>query len=555
MNESSTNSFISEEAEKPKLLENIMVQTLDKKKTLDINIEIKKRKKMFNGYLKTTLGPDFIKIKPESYLELVEHCKTFYFSPESKFLNNFPKLKSKIIKERKINNNKLLTKIDVGSLLYLDEARKKKYLDKNDQKNERLMAFSKNFSTKYSKDVISNEIIKVTFWEKNKKKINKVLKNKFAKIFQRFFSQGIENNDNNNIEENVKKENLIVVNNYIDEDENYENLKENNRYNPIRTYFNNVIKLKKGKNKLEHIDVQESDEIVKESYNNINSLKDSSFPSILNNTNSMKTFSNEKEKIYNLKSLNTISRNSKILEIKKNAKTSFNSSLRTALKSFQTSNKYKKNIKDKVLYLNSQTHLCNNRLFKLINNNQTILPKNQIKNEDKDFDINYSLSETSKYFSKWKKNNKGTFSYLSYEKLNSTNAKKLKGQKINEIIKEAKNNMSSEGKFKKRELKLFPKRIFEISDDYALEMVDRLFSKDKIKRQRMPEIKETVKEIKEAKEHKNINVVRNRAKNNHDKIIRMGFYLEREKEKFLIKNNKKHFQKRIHTEVENNKLY
>ena len=115
--------------------------------------------------------------------------------------------------------------------------------------------------------------------------------------------------------------------------------------------------------------------------------------------------------------------------------------------------------------------------------------------------------------------------------------------------------MSSEGKFKKRELKLFPKRIFEINDDYALEMVDRLFSKDKIKRQRMPEIKETVKEIKEAKEHKNINVVRNRAKNNHDKIIRMGFYLEREKEKFLIKNNKKHFQKRIHTEVENNKLY
>ena len=32
MNESSTNSFISEEAEKPKLLENIMMQTLDKKK-------------------------------------------------------------------------------------------------------------------------------------------------------------------------------------------------------------------------------------------------------------------------------------------------------------------------------------------------------------------------------------------------------------------------------------------------------------------------------------------------------------------------------------------
>ena len=189
MDESSSGSFVSDEEEKPKLMESIMIQKLDKKDITDLGLEIKNRKNIFYRYILNNFGPNFIKIKPESYNELVDKCKTFYFSPESQFLSNFPKLKARILKERNINNNKLLTKIDLGNLLYLSEARKKRYLDQNDQKNERLITYSKNFSTQNTKDLISNEIYKATFWDKNAKKNNKILKNKFAHLISKLFNK------------------------------------------------------------------------------------------------------------------------------------------------------------------------------------------------------------------------------------------------------------------------------------------------------------------------------------------------------------------------------
>ena len=272
----------------------------------------------------------------------------------------------------------------------------------------------------------------------------------------------------------------------------------------------------------------------------MNSIKDSSFPSIINNNNSLKNLSNEKEKLNNLKSLNSISRNIKTLEIKKNLKTSLNFSTKPKSQSLFNSFKYKKNINNKVQDLNSQTKLCNIKLYNLIANNQICLPEKRLKNSDKDFDMNYSLSETTKNFSKWKKNNRGTFSYLTYEKLNEVNSKSLKANNIDEIVKEAKNNMSSEGKIKKRELRLFPKRLKEMKDEFALQMVDKLFSREKLERHRMPEIKETVKEQREMKEHLVVNSLRKKVKNNYNKIIRMGFYLTKRKEKFNLTNNKYH---------------
>ena len=189
--------------------------------------------------------------------------------------------------------------------------------------------------------------------------------------------------------------------------------------------------------------------------------------------------------------------------------------------------------------LNFQTHLCNKQLYNLIDNNKTILPGKRLKNSEKDFDVNFALSESSNFPSKWKKNNQGTFSYLTYEKLNSTIEKNLQGERTNVIVKEAKNNFESENNFRKRELKLFPKKIIEMRDEYALEMVDKLFSRDQLSRNKMPGLKETVKERREMREHRFVNILRNRAKINHDKIIRTGFYLAKEKEKFYLKNKKK----------------
>ena len=536
MDESSSSSFVSDEEEKPKLMESIMIQKLDKREFTNLGAEIRNRKNIFYRYIISNFGPNFIKIKPESYNELIDKCKIFYFSPESQFLNNFPKLKNKILKEKQINYNKLLTKIDIGSLLYLSEARKKKRLDQNDKKNETIMAYSKNFATQGTKDVINNEIFKVKFWNKNAKKINKVLKNRFKPIFTKLFNKVDEKEFHD--DENKESDNLTLLNN--NKLDNNENIKENIRYNPILTYYNNIQKLKKENNAKDIYDM-ETHENLKESYtNNINSIKDSSYPSIFNKTNYLKSSSNEIEKINNIKVINPIiSRNKKIFDIKKNNDSRFKSSIRSTLfKSNSSSIKYKKNIKNKVSDLNSQTYFCNMKLYDLITRNKTVLPGKILKNSEKDFDINYALSESSKNPSRWKKSHKGTFSYLTDEKLDSTIEKSLKGEKIDIIVKEAKNNGTPENFILKRERKLFPKKLIKMNDDFALQMVDKLFPKNKLEKYVMPEINDTYKEKKEIKEHKYANDLRSKAKNNHEKIIKMAFLLAKSKDKFYKINLK-----------------
>ena len=536
MDESSSSSFVSDEEEKPKLMESIMLQKLDKREFTNLAAEIRNRKNIFYRYIISNFGPNFIKIKPESYNELIDKCKIFYFSPESQFLNNFPKLKNKILKEKQINYNKLLTKIDIGSLLYLSEARKKKRLDQNDKKNETIMAYSKNFATQGTKDVINNEIFKVKFWNKNAKKINKVLKNRFKPIFAKLFNKDDEKEFHD--DENKESENLTLLNN--NKLDNNENIKENIRYNPILTYYNNIHKLKKENNAKDIYDM-ETHENLKESYtNNINSIKDSSYPSIFNKTNYLKSSSNEIEKINNIKTINPIiSRNKKIFDNKKNGDSIYKSSIRSTLfKSNSSSIKYKKNIKNKVSNLNSQTYFCNMKLYDLITRNKTVLPGKILKNSEKDFDINYALSESSKNPSRWKKSHKGTFSYLTDEKLDSTIEKSLKGEKIDIIVKEAKNNGTPENFILKRERKLFPKKLIKMNDDFALQMVDKLFPKNKLEKYVMPEINDTYKEKKEIKEHKYANDLRSKAKNNHEKIIKMAFLLAKSKDKFYKINLK-----------------
>ena len=64
---------------------------------------------------------------------------------------------------------------------------------------------------------------------------------------------------------------------------------------------------------------------------------------------------------------------------------------------------------------------------------------------------------------------------------------------------------------KKKQLLYFPKNIIKMNDEYALRMVERLYSANKIRKQ---------------------------AKINHEKIIKMGISLTKEKDKFYKKNKK-----------------
>ena len=557
---SSDSSFLSQEPEQS-LLKNIMTQKLDKKRNLNISKEIKKRKKMFDHLIYDKFGRHFLKIKSEAYTDFIDKCKTYYFSPDSKFLNNFPKLKQSLLKEKRvnINYNKLLPKINIGSMLYLSEADKKRNRDRNARKTEKLMTLSKNFTTQNTKDVISNEVYKVKFWNKESKNINKILKNKYLNIFKNFILKNINivNNDetNNNINNEIADDkNIEEINNLspvknknedinqVDDNQNIEKIKENKRYNPIISYYNNIPNNNGRKSSLDNINLMsiKTSPNLKESNNKMNYIKDYSFSSLINKTNSLKTSSNEKEIINNIKSFNSISRNSKSFEIKRKLRTSFN--FRTKSKRFSNLNpfSYKKNINNKVQDLNSQTKLCNVKLYNLITNNKTVLPGKRLTNSEKVFDINYSLSETTKHLSKWKKNNKGTFSYLTYEKLNQVNSKSLKSDSINTLVKEVKNNMNQIDKIRKRELKLFPKRLLEIKDEYALQLVDKLFSRENLERHRMPEIKDTLKEQREMKQIQLINELRNRTFKNYNKIKRMGFYLVQRKEKFNLTEDKYH---------------
>ena len=557
---SSDSSFLSQEPEQS-ILKNIMTQKLDKKRNLNISKEIKKRKKIFDHLIYDKFGRHFLKIKSEAYTDFIDKCKTYYFSPDSKFLNNFPKLKQSLLKEKRvnINYNKLLPKINMGSILYLSEADKKRNRDRNARKTEKLMTLSKNFTTQNTKDVISNEVYKVKFWNKESKNINKILKNKYLNIFKNFILKNINivnNDETNNIINNeiADDKNIEEINNLspvknknedinqVDDNQYIEKIKENKRYNPIISYYNNIPNNNGRKSSLDNINLMsiKTSPNLKESNNKMNYIKDYSFSSLINKTNSLKTSSNEKEIINNIKSFNSISRNSKSFEIKRKLRTSFN--FRTKSKRFSNLNpfRYKKNINNKVQNLNSQTKLCNVKLYNLITNNKTVLPGKRLTNSEKVFDINYSLSETTKHLSKWKKNNKGTFSYLTYEKLNQVNSKSLKSDSINVLVKEVKNNMNQIDKIRKRELKLFPKRLLEIKDEYALQLVDKLFSRENLERHRMPEIKDTLKEQREMKQIQLINELRNRTIKNYNKIKRMGFYLVQRKEKFNLTEDKYH---------------
>ena len=80
---------------------------------------------------------------------------------------------------------------------------------------------------------------------------------------------------------------------------------------------------------------------------------------------------------------------------------------------------------------------------------------------------------------------------------------------------------------------MFPKKIFKMKDEYALKMVERLYSAHKINREKVPEIKEVVKEDRENKQKNKIITLRKKAKFNHEKILKMGLFLTKEKEKFF----------------------
>ena len=131
--------------------------------------EIRRKKKIINRLFKEKFGKNFIPIKLESVQAFESGLKDYLFSPHSQFLNNFPKLKRKLLKERKVKEDKLKEKINIGSLLYLSMARNDKNI------NDKFFQRSKNLSSTMSKNILSNVLYKEKVEKKNKERINKIL--------------------------------------------------------------------------------------------------------------------------------------------------------------------------------------------------------------------------------------------------------------------------------------------------------------------------------------------------------------------------------------------
>ena len=169
INEDSTyDSFYDEEDEELNLYQGIMIQDIGKRH-ITMDREIRRKKKIINRLFKEKFGKNFIPIKLESVQAFESGLKDYLFSPHSQFLNNFPKLKRKLLKERKVKEDKLKEKINIGSLLYLSMARNDKNI------NDKFFQRSKNLSSTMSKNILSNVLYKEKVEKKNKERINKIL--------------------------------------------------------------------------------------------------------------------------------------------------------------------------------------------------------------------------------------------------------------------------------------------------------------------------------------------------------------------------------------------
>ena len=303
--------FLHDEKEELKIYQGVMNQKIGKKKMI-ISKEIGNRLRVINRLFKEKFGENFFQIKPESLKFFESGLKKYLFSPQSEFLNNFPKLKSKINKQRKIKEEKLKEKINMGSLLYLSLSSKYTKSTKHTNMNDKLFQLSKNLTTSMSKDMLSNALYKIKYKDKNKERFNKILSYR-NKRYKLQLQHQEKNNKNFNNENNQFPE--IILNSDINEDS--KNNFKAERY--LKTYIsrNSALNLKKYETATSHLD------------NLDNSIKSfSPFSTFCNN---------------NYKSTSNFLKKSKI---------------------------FQKDFNENVENLNENTKICNKKLIRLINGNR-----------------------------------------------------------------------------------------------------------------------------------------------------------------------------------------
>ena len=170
----------SEETIEPAFYHSIMNQKINKKIDIILPHEITKKKKIIYDLFQKKFGPNFLEKKPESLNHFESLLGKYFFSSKSKFLKKyFPKIYDKIFKDKKVDLERLKSKINIGSTMYL--TLRKNLVSNKSLINDKLLQISKNYSTKVEKDLVSNLYFK---FKKNaakkirKKKISKKISEK-----------------------------------------------------------------------------------------------------------------------------------------------------------------------------------------------------------------------------------------------------------------------------------------------------------------------------------------------------------------------------------------
>ena len=218
MNINSDDSFLYTEETIDPFYHNIMNQKINKRLDMVLSNEINKRKKIIYDMFQNNFGHGFVEKRSDSMNIFESLFGKYLFSSKSKFLQkNFPQLYDKLFhKKKKVDLEKLKTKINIGPMMYL--SLRKNLVSNKPLISDKLLYISKNFEKKDEKDVVSNLYHKYKTIQENKKHqkyhdkiIDSLIKKQFNGKISRVKSntallnrKGKKYNNNLNDKKNIK---------------------------------------------------------------------------------------------------------------------------------------------------------------------------------------------------------------------------------------------------------------------------------------------------------------------------------------------------------------
>ena len=218
------------------LFKNFLMNKQDAKKELKLSKEITKKKYQISHMFNIKFGKNFLNQKPESLKIFEKRLAKYLFDPDSKFLAKFPKLQRKLRHEKKISEEILKSRIDIGSMVFFDLRGKNRRKTRNiNNGKEKILTISKNFTSSPIKDIVGNTYYKTKFWDKNSKRLKSYFKNKLAKYRNNYIE---EENENNEKHFNIDNEENNSIKALVIKDYNTQREKSNLKLNTISNINN-----------------------------------------------------------------------------------------------------------------------------------------------------------------------------------------------------------------------------------------------------------------------------------------------------------------------------